>query len=130
MSEKIKVLLVEGDTAVAMMMAYLLSCEGFEVKPAFTGKTGMDLATTRKFDLILLDVDLDVPSLNGFDICRELKQRHISYRTPIIILSGNGTEERREKAFEVGASDFIEKPFDASDFVSRIYSLVKEAAVA
>jgi DNA-binding response OmpR family regulator len=130
MSEKIKVLLVEDDTAVAMMMAYLLSREGFEVKPAFTGKTGMELATSRKFDLILSDVDLDTPNLSGFDICRELKQRHISYRTPIVLLSGNGTEERRMKAIELGAADFIAKPFEASDFVSRIFSLVKETALA
>jgi len=130
MSEKIKVLLVEDDTAVAMMMAYLLCREGFEVEPAFTGRTGLELATTQKFDLILSDVDLGVPELTGFDICRELKQRHISYRTPIILLSGNGTEERRAKAFEIGAADFIEKPFKASDFVSRILSLAEATATA
>ena len=105
MSEKIKVLVVEDDTAVAMMMTYLLSQAGFDVEPATTGRKGLDLATAQKFDLILSDVDL--PDISGFDICRELKQRHISYRTPIILLSGNGTEERRVKAFEIGAADFI-----------------------
>lgn len=126
-SEEIKVLVVDDDTAVAMMMTYLLSREGCEVEVAFTGRAGMELATTRKFDLILLDVDLGSPSLNGFDICLELKQRHISYRTPIIILSGNGIEERREKAFEVGAADFIAKPFEASDFISHVLSVSKKA---
>lgn len=130
MSEKIKILVVEDDTAVAMMVTYLLSQAGFDVEPATTGRKGLELATTRKFDLILSDVDLGEPELTGFDICQELKQRHISYRTPIILLSGNGTEERRAKAFEIGAADFIEKPFKASDFVSRIFSLVKETALA
>lgn len=130
MSEKIKILVVEDDTAVAMMVTYLLSQAGFDVEPATTGRKGLELATTRKFDLILSDVDLGDPELTGFNICQELKQRHISYRTPIILLSGNGTEERRAKAFEIGAADFIEKPFKASDFVSRIFSLVKEGALA
>ena len=130
MKTKIKILVVEDDTAVAMMMTYLLSQAGFDVEPALTGQKGMELATTRKFDLILSDVDLGVPELTGFDICRELKQRHISYRTPIILLSGNGTEERRAKAFEFGAADFIEKPFGVSDFISRVFSLVKEGSLA
>jgi DNA-binding response OmpR family regulator len=82
----------------------------------------MELATTQKFDLIILDVDLDVPHLTGFDICQELKQRHISYQTPIFFISGNGTEERQAKAFELGAADFIAKPFEAADFINRIIS--------
>jgi CheY-like chemotaxis protein len=127
-NEKNKVLVVEDNTAVAMMMTYLLSQAAFEVETAITGQRGMELATARKFDIILLDVDL--PDISGFDICRELKQRHISYRTPIILLSGNGTEERRAKAFELGATDFIEKPFGGAEFVTRIQSFLGEAQVA
>lgn len=123
MREAIKVLVVEHNTAVAMMMTYLLSDAGLDVEPAVTGQKGMELATTRKYDVIVLDIDL--PDNNGFDICRELKQRHISYRTPIIFLSGNGIEERRAKAFELGAADFIEKPFEANDFVCRVISHAK-----
>lgn len=130
MSEKIKVLVVEDDTAVAMMMTHVLSQAGFDVEPTTNGRRGLELATTQKFDLILSDVDLGVPKLTGFDICRELKQRHISYRTPIILLSGNGTEERRAKALDLGAADFIEKPFRASDFISRIMTLVEESTLA
>jgi two-component system alkaline phosphatase synthesis response regulator PhoP len=126
MNEKIKVLVVEDDTAVAMMMTYLLSQAGFDVETAITGQKGMELATMQKFNLILSDVDLGEPELTGFNICQELKQRHISYHTPIILLSGNGTEERRTKALEVGAADFIEKPFQANDFLARISTFVKE----
>lgn len=130
MSDKAKILVVEDDMAVAMMMTYLLSQAGCEVETTLTGRKGMELATTRRFDLIILDVDLDVPQLSGFDICQELKQRHISYRTPILFISGNATEERRSRAFEIGAADFIEKPFGRENFVSRILSLVNENTMA
>jgi DNA-binding response OmpR family regulator len=118
MRSKVKILVVENETTLAMMMAYLLSCVGCEVQSAFNGRDGLEQATTRIYDLILLDVSL--PDLNGFDMCRELKQRHISYRTPIILISGNSVEERRSKAYEIGAADFIAKPFEAEDFVSRV----------
>jgi DNA-binding response OmpR family regulator len=85
----------------------------------------MELATTRKFDLITLDVDL--PGINGFEVCRELKQRWISHRTPIIFLSGNAIEERRAMAFEFGAVDFIGKPFLVEDFLERIASYISPA---
>ena len=125
MAYKFKILVVDDDMAVAMMMTYLLSQAGCDAEVALTGQKGMELATTRKFDLILLDVDLGSANLNGFDICLELKQRHISYQTPIIFLSGNGTEERRTKALELGAADFTEKPFQANDFLAQISTFVK-----
>ena len=118
MNQKIKILVVEDEPAVAALMTFVLTRVGYEVEVAFTGRSGLELATTQKFDLITLDVDL--PGINGFEICRELKKRHISYRTPIIFLSGNGLEERRAIAFELGAVDFISKPFNLEDFLSRV----------
>ncbi len=118
MSEKIKILVVEDEPAVAALITFLLSRVGYDVETAFTGRRGLELATTRKFDLITLDVDL--PGMNGFDICRELKQRWISHRTPIIFLSGNALEERRAMALELGAVDFIAKPFIVDDFMERV----------
>lgn len=117
MKDAAKILVVEGETAIAMTIACLLSSVGCNVKPAFTGQSGMQQATKQKFDLILLDVDL--LDINGFDICLELKQRHISYRTPIILLSRNNVEEHRAKAFQLGAADFIAKPFNSEEFIRR-----------
>jgi DNA-binding response OmpR family regulator len=99
-------------------MTLLLTRAGYDVQTAFAGQAGMELATTRKFDLIVLDADL--PGISGFDLCRELKQRWISRQTPIILLSENDLEERRAKAFELGAVDFIAKPFIADDFLERV----------
>jgi len=123
MSEKIKILVVEDEPAVATLMTFLLARAGYDVETAFTGRSGLELATTRRFNLITLDVDL--PGINGFEICRELKQRWISHRTPIIIFSGNNLEERRATAFELGAVDFIGKPFQVEDLLGRIASHAK-----
>lgn len=118
MSDKKKILVVEDEMSVALMMTFLLARAGCDVTTAHNGKNAMELATSCKFDLIMLEVDL--PDINGFEICRELKQRHISYRTPIIFLTGRPHEEERQRAFELGAVDYLEKPFKMSDFISRI----------
>ena len=108
---------------VSLMITMLLSRMGYEVTPAFNGEEGMRLATSYKFDAIALDVDL--PDIKGFEICRELKQRHISHKTPIIFITGRAHEEDRRFALELGAADYIEKPFEASDFVFRIANQIR-----
>ncbi len=115
---KKKILVVEDEPAVASLITFLLARAGYEVENAFNGTRGLELGTTQKFNLILLDVDL--PGINGFDICRELKQRWICHCTPIVFLSGNALEKRRTKALELGAADFIPKPFIVEDFMERI----------
>jgi DNA-binding response OmpR family regulator len=120
MVSKVKILIVEDDAPVAMMMVEVLSQAGCEVFVAHTGKEGMRLAEERKFNLIALDIDL--PDINGFEICSELKQRHFSRNTPIIFISGRPLDEDIRRGLEVGAVDYITKPFNASDFVSRILS--------
>jgi len=84
MSFKAKILIVEDDTPVAMMMVHVLSRAGCDVRVANTGQKGMELARENKFDLITLDVDL--PDISGFEICSELKQRHLSCHTPIVFI--------------------------------------------
>jgi DNA-binding response OmpR family regulator len=128
MANKAKILVVEDEAAVAGLMSLLLMRAGYDVQTAFTGQAGMELATTRKFDLIMLDINL--PGLNGLELCRELKQRHLSNRTPIVFVTGNTAKEDRQKAFDLGAADFIEKPFDARDFLSRIPSFMEVTALA
>jgi CheY-like chemotaxis protein len=118
MSERKRILVVEDEMPVALMMVFLLSRIGYDVTTARNGREGIRLATSHKFDVITLDVDL--PDIKGFEICRELKQRHFSHRTPIVFVTGRPAEEDRQLAFELGAADYIEKPFDMSDFIFRI----------
>jgi DNA-binding response OmpR family regulator len=125
MSEKKRILVVEDEMPVALMIVFLLLRVGYDVTTACNGREGMKLATTTKFDLITLDVDL--PDIKGFEICRELKQRHISHRTPIIFVTGRPHEEGRQLALELGAADYIEKPFEMSDFIFKIATHVRNS---
>jgi DNA-binding response OmpR family regulator len=118
MKDKLKILIVEDDTAAAMMMVHVLSRAGCEVLVVNTGEKGMELAQENRFDLIALDTDL--PDINGLEICRELKQRHLSRHASIIFISERPCEKDRQRALDLGAVDYIIKPFDAADFVSRI----------
>ncbi len=125
MSDPVKILVVENETPEAMRMVHLLTRAGCEVQTARTGQQGMELAQDTQFDLITLGVDL--PDFSGFDICNELKQRHISLRTPVVFVSERSFEEDAERSFEVGVVDYITKPFEAADFICRILSHVGQA---
>ncbi len=125
MNIKPKILIVEDDTPVAMMMTYLLTRAGCEVSVAHTGKGGMQLAQENKFSLIALDIDL--PDINGLEVCKELKQRHFSRHTPIVFMSGRPLNEDVRHGLEVGAVDYITKPFGADDFVRRIIQRASNA---
>jgi len=123
MKDKASVLIVEDNTPLAMLMVHVLSAAGCEVQAAHTGKRGMELAQDNKFDLITLDINL--PDTNGFEICSELKQRHISRHTPIVFISACQNEEDLQKGLELGAADYITKPFDALGLVPRLLSHLK-----
>ena len=125
MTGKPKVLIVEDETAVAMMMTYLLTRAGCEVWAARTAKQGMRLAQDGKYDLITLNIVL--PGTNGFEICRCLKQSPGLQGTPVVFVSVCPSEKDQRRAFELGALDYIIKPFDAQDFVSRILSHARQA---
>ena len=123
MRDKVKILVVEDETPVAMLIINILTRAGCDVQAVHTGRKGLALATETRFDLITLDVDL--PDLNGFSVCRELKQRHLTRNTPIIFISGRPCEEDIQRGLEVGAADYIAKPFEVTDFIFRIISHAK-----
>lgn len=118
-----KILIIEDDAPMAEMVQILLNRAGCDVLLAHTGKEGMRLAEERKFNLIALDIDL--PDINGFEICSELKQRHFSRHTPIIFMSGRPLEKDIQRGLEAGAVDYITKPFGISDFIRRIFAHIK-----
>ena len=120
MNQKIKILVVEDETSVAMMMVYLLTQAGCETEVAATGTKAMQMARAGDFDLITLDVDL--PGMNGFEICSRLKQDPHLEETPVVFVSAGAAIENQQRALDLGAADFIEKPFEVTDFVFRIKS--------
>jgi DNA-binding response OmpR family regulator len=119
---KAKILIVEDDTLLAMMMVHVLSRAGCDVQVASTGERGLELAKENRFDLITLDIDL--PGVSGFHICWELKQRHISHRTPVVFITGRPCEQDVQRGLELGAVDYISKPFGV-EFMPRLLSHVK-----
>jgi DNA-binding response OmpR family regulator len=125
MSAKITILIIEDEMPLALLMVNLLSRAGCEVEVATTAKKGMLLVEEGNFDLITLDVDL--PDTSGFEVCRELKQRHHSRQTPIVFVSGRSCLEDQQHGLELGAVDYIEKPFSSLDFASRILSHIRQA---
>jgi CheY-like chemotaxis protein len=129
MSKKAKILVVDDQMAVAMMMAFLLARSGCETKTALSAEKALRLAQTEMFDLITLDVEM--PGLNGFELFKRLKEIPHLAETPMVFVSGRATIENQQYALgELGAADFIEKPFDTQDFLSRILPLIEETATA
>ena len=128
MTAKAKILVVDDQVPVALMMVFLFTRAGCEAKAATNTEKALLLAQTEVFDLITLDVEM--PGSSGFDFFRHLKQIPHLKETPVVFVSGNSSIENQQHALELGAADFIEKPFDTQDFLSRILSLVEETATA
>jgi two-component system catabolic regulation response regulator CreB len=124
---KIRILIVEDDALQATMMVQLLSQSGCEVWAVHTGKKGIELAQENQFDLIAVDIGL--PDISGFEICKELRQRHISRQTPVVFVSGSCGEEEVQYGLELGAADYITKPFPF-DFVRRVLAPITRKASA
>ncbi|MGO9477106.1 MAG: response regulator transcription factor [Limisphaerales bacterium] len=122
MRDKARILVIEDEPGVSMMAVYLLTQAGCEVQTAWNAEKGMQLAQTGGFSLITMSVNL--PGMNGFEICRRLKQIPHLNNTPIVFVSDRATIENQQLALALGAVDYITKPFDALDFVSRILSHV------
>src|ERR1017187_4479966 len=123
MSAKITILIIEDEMPLALLMVNLLSRAGCEVEVATTAKKGMLLAEEGNFDLITLDIDL--PDANGFEICSRLKNNLRLRATPVVFVSGRSCLEDQQHGLELGAVDYIEKPFGSLDFASRILSHIK-----
>jgi DNA-binding response OmpR family regulator len=126
MAAKPKILIVEDDTPVEMMMTYLLTRANCETEAATTGRKALQMAQDGHFDLITLDVDL--PDASGFEICRRLKENPF-FQTPIVFISGRPLEQDIQRGLELGAVDYIAKPFGI-ELAPRLLFHIKEAVTA
>jgi DNA-binding response OmpR family regulator len=123
MNRKARILIVEDDIPVAMLMLFLLVRAGCEAETATTATKAMQMAEGGDFDLITLDVDL--PDGNGFNLCSHLKENPRLRDTPIIFVSARSSLEDQQNGLDVGATDYITKPFEVFEFAPRILSHVK-----
>ena len=118
---KTRILIVEDQPEVLELMVLALTRAGCEVVAAADGKEGMRRAEDGAFDLI--STDLDMPELDGFELCSRLKQNPALRHTPIVIVSGRTGDDDLRRGRELGAADFITKPFDLASFTARILAL-------
>lgn len=118
-----RILIVEDERAVARGLEYGMSKEGFSVLVAETGQKALDMARTNKPHLILLDIRL--PDISGFDICRQLRAEGI--RQPILILTARDESVDKVLGLELGADDYVVKPYDLRELISRVRALLRRA---
>jgi DNA-binding response OmpR family regulator len=123
MMEK-KILIIEDDEALLRTLAAAVEAEGFAVITALDGRQGLDTALREHPDLIAIDMVL--PSLGGLDICQKLREEKIA--TPIIMISGQKKEEiDKVLGLEMGADDYILKPFGPREFLARIRAILRRS---
>ena len=116
-----RLLLVEDEPALARGLSDTLRAQGFDVHIAGDGQRGLDMAATVMPDLILLDIML--PKVNGFDVCRRLRGQGID--VPIVMLTAKGQEEDVILGLNLGADDYITKPFRTGELIARAKALLR-----
>jgi len=117
-----RILIIDDDVTITELMKALVNMEGHEATTVNDSLQAMEIARSTDPDLITLD--LMMPGLTGFELCRLFSDDPKLRRTPIIIVSAKDDPESREKALQAGARDYITKPFGVDDFIQRIESLV------
>ena len=117
-----KLLIIDDDVELCVLLQEFLRREGFTVDCAHEGKGALAQATEGSYDLIVLDVML--PGMDGFEI---LKQLRISSRVPVIMLTARGEDVDRIVGLELGADDYLPKPFNARELVARVKAILRRA---
>ena len=110
-----RILVIDDDELVLISMEELLGLQGFEVTTAQSGEGALKKASEQTFDLVLLDVIM--PGMLGFDVCRALREMDQYSRTPIILLTAKSAEADRKKGFDAGASRFLPKPIESKELL-------------
>ena len=126
MEQKKRVLIVEDEKNIVDIIRFNLSREGYDVLEAYDGEAGLALARSEKPDLILLDVML--PKMIGFDVCRALRAE--GDNVPVIILTAREEEEDKVLGLEIGADDYITKPFSMRELIARVRANIRRTAMA
>jgi two-component system, OmpR family, alkaline phosphatase synthesis response regulator PhoP len=121
-----RVLLIEDEPGLVVTLTDRLESEGYDVEAASDGPSGLERATSEHWDVILLDVML--PGANGFDVCRDLRQRGVT--TPVIMVTARGRVVDKVLGLKLGADDYVTKPFDMLELTARIEVQLRRVAAA
>ena len=121
-----KLLIADDDNEIRELLEFDLSHSGYTVETAKDGEEALQKALTNAYDLILLDVMM--PKMNGFDVCKHI--RAVKPETPILMLTAKGTINDKTQGFDLGADDYIVKPFDIQEVLLRVRALVRRSPSA
>jgi two-component system response regulator VicR len=122
-TEKKRILIVEDEKSIAQITAYNLMQAGYAFDIAFDGAEGLKKAINEDYDLILLDLML--PKIDGFEVCRQIRTK---ISTPIIIVTARGEEIDKVLGLDIGADDYVTKPFKIKELLSRIKANIRRSA--
>ena len=120
-----RILLVDDEQSLQTLLAFPLRKEGYEVVPALDGQEALDRLKETSFDLVVLDLML--PKVDGFEVCRQVRARS---SVPIIMLTARAEEIDKVLGLELGADDYITKPFSVREFHSRVKAVLRRADLA
>jgi two-component system alkaline phosphatase synthesis response regulator PhoP len=120
-----RILLVEDEPGLVLTLTDRLTSEGYEVRTEENGEDGLATALTGPFDLIILDIML--PKMNGFDVCRDIRRQDTF--TPILMLTARGQVVDKVVGLKLGADDYLTKPFEIVELLARIEALLRRASV-
>lgn len=124
-TENPRILIIEDETDLAELIAYHLRQEGYQVDLAASGRYGLDKALAAPPDLVVLDLML--PEMLGSEVCRNLRRDKKTAAVPVLMLTAKGEEIDRVVGFEVGADDYVVKPFSLRELLLRIKALLRRA---
>lgn len=123
--DKNKVLIVEDEPKVAFFIKKRLEEQSYMVEVANDGYLGKKMVISNKYDIIIVDINL--PKINGFQLCQEIREMNIN--VPILILTALGTTDDKITGFESGADDYLVKPFEFRELLARVKALLKRMKV-
>jgi len=120
-----KILIIDDDVELCELVGEYLTREGFEVEAAHNGDKGLERALTGEYALVVLDIML--PGMTGLDVLRHL---HAESRTPVLILTARGEEVDRIVGLEIGADDYLGKPFNPRELLARLRAILRRSQAA
>jgi len=115
-----RILIIEDEPAIADTIQYALETEGFETRTLPAGRPTLDVLTEDRFDLIILDIGL--PDINGMELCKTIREKHT---LPIIFLTARSDEVDRVVGLEIGADDYVVKPFSPRELSARVKAILR-----
>ncbi len=118
-----RLLVIDDDAELCQLVTRFLSREGFAIRWALGGSAGVELAQAGEYSLIILDVML--PDIDGFEVLRRIRQQS---RIPMLMLTARGDTRDRVRGLEMGADDYLPKPFDPAELVARIRAILRRSS--